>query len=103
MAKKKTPKKSDELSFENSFKELQEIVSRLEDGHLPLGDALQSYDIGIKRLQECYQALNDAERKIEKLSKLRADGTFESEEFETTQSRKAKKTRSKSDDEDGLF
>lgn len=84
MAKKKTADHRGELSFENSFKELQEIVARLEDGHLSLGDALQNYEQGIKRLQECYRALDHAEKKIEKLSKLRADGTFEAVEFETT-------------------
>ena len=103
MAKKKTAKVPSELSFENSFKELQEIVSRLEDGHLPLGDALQSYETGIKRLQECYQALNAAESKIEKLSKLRADGTFEAEEFDTTTAKKKKKSKSKSEDRNELF
>ena len=102
MAKKKTAEKN-ETSFENSFKELQEIVTRLEDGHLPLGDALQSYEDGIKRLQECYQSLNAAEAKIEKLSKLKADGTFEAEEFDTSAKKKTKKSRSKSDDGGELF
>ena len=103
MAKKKTAKNSDERSFENSFKELQEIVSKLEDGHLPLGDALQSYETGIKRLQECYQALNAAESKIEKLSKLRADGTFEAEEFKESSGKKSKKPKSKNEDRNELF
>ena len=78
MAKKKT--KSD-FSFEESFAELQHIVASLEEGHLSLGDSLKNYETGIKRLKECYTALNSAEQKIRQLAEIDEDGNLVTSQF----------------------
>lgn len=93
MAKKKT---EPEFSFEDSFEQLQKIVSGLEDGNLSLTESLQSYETGIKRLRECYAALNQAEQKIRQLAEIDEDGNLITSQFETSTSGvKKKSTKSK--------
>jgi exodeoxyribonuclease VII small subunit len=89
MAKKK-PTSQDECadSFEQSLDELEKIVADLEGGKLGLSEALTRYEEGIKHLRSCQQLLEHAERKIELLSGIDADGNpitepFDDAEFET--------------------
>ncbi len=56
-------------TFESSLKELERIVSRLEDGDLPLEDSLKLFEDGVKLSRECQERLNQAERRIEILLK----------------------------------
>ena len=65
----------DELNFERSLAELEAIVHELEEGQLGLADALARYEQGVKHLQRCYKLLEAAERKIELLTSVAADGT----------------------------
>ena len=75
MAKKKlTPRDECAASFEESLEELEKIVAELESGKLGLSDALQRYEQGVKHLKSCQQLLERAERKIELLSGVDADG-----------------------------
>ena len=75
MAKKK-PASRDECagSFEESLGELEAIVADLESGKLGLSDALARYEEGVKHLKGCQQLLEMAERKIELLSGVDAEG-----------------------------
>ena len=93
MAKKKTtPKKpkakngsqlpAQAIPFEQSLEDLKVIVSELEAGQLTLGDSLEKYEIGIKHLKKCYQALEKAEQKIKVLVRLDADGSLQTESFD---------------------
>ncbi len=61
-------------SFEQSLGELEQIVRQLEEGQLGLAESLASYELGVKRLKECYQLLERAERRIELLERVDADG-----------------------------
>ena len=75
MAKKKpTPRDECAASFEESLDELEKIVAELESGKLGLSDALARYEQGVKHLKGCQQLLERAERKIELLSGVDADG-----------------------------
>jgi exodeoxyribonuclease VII small subunit len=75
MAKKRPPKPDDVAScFEDSLAELESIVAELESGKLGLSDALARYEHGIKHLKACQQLLERAERRIELLSGVDADG-----------------------------
>ena len=69
-------------TFESSLAALETIVHDLEDGQLGLGEALARYEQGVKHLKHCYQLLQAAEQKIELLTKVTDDGTYESEPFE---------------------
>jgi exodeoxyribonuclease VII small subunit len=83
MAKKK-PTSRDECanSFEESLEELEKIVAELESGKLGLADALARYEQGVKHLKGCQQLLERAERKIELLSGVDAEGNPITQAFE---------------------
>ena len=86
MAKKKTTTRDGfATSFEDSLKELEKIVAELESGKLGLSDALARYEEGVKHLNGCQQLLEMAERKIELLSGVDADGNPITERFEETE------------------
>jgi exodeoxyribonuclease VII small subunit len=83
MAKKKPmPREECIASFEDSLEELEKIVAELESGKLGLSDALSRYEQGVKHLKSCQQLLERAERKIELLSGVDADGNPITEPFE---------------------
>ena len=82
MAKKKpTPQDECVASFEKSLEELEKIVAELESGKLGLSDALARYEQGVKHLRGCQELLEQAERKIELLSGIDADGNPITEPF----------------------
>jgi exodeoxyribonuclease VII small subunit len=75
MAKKKpTARDQCAATFEESLEELEKIVAELESGKLGLSDALARYEQGVMHLKACQQLLERAERKIELLSGIDADG-----------------------------
>ena len=87
MAKKKpTPRDECVASFEQSLEELEKIVAELESGKLGLSDALARYEQGVKHLRGCQELLERAERKIELLSGVDADGNPITQPFEETES-----------------
>jgi len=61
MAKKKT--------FEESMKQLEQIVEDLEDGDLPLEDALKKFEDGVLLSKFCFQKLDETEKKVSLLLK----------------------------------
>ncbi|QDV74837.1 exodeoxyribonuclease VII small subunit [Botrimarina mediterranea] len=71
-AKKATPDAAE--PFEESLAELETIVADLEGGELGLSDALARYEEGVRRLKQCHTQLQAAERRIELLSGVDADG-----------------------------
>jgi exodeoxyribonuclease VII small subunit len=62
-------KKLDKNSLEHSLKRLEEIVESLEHGDVPLDDAVNLYEEGIRISKECAEKLKSTELKIQKLSK----------------------------------
>jgi exodeoxyribonuclease VII small subunit len=87
MSKKKlSPRDECASSFEDSLAELEKIVAELESGKLGLSDARARYEEGVKHLKGCQQLLEMAERKIELLSGVDADGNPITERFEETDS-----------------
>lgn len=51
--------------FETTLKELEEIVSRLESGDLPLEDALSEFESAVKLVQQGQEKLQKAEQRIQ--------------------------------------
>ncbi len=76
VAKKETPPAdpSSPLSFEQALAKLQALVHSLEEGDIGLNEALASYEDGVKLLRHCHQLLESAERRIELLSGIDAEG-----------------------------
>ena len=58
-----------DLKFEDCLARLEQIVSALEAGHLPLEDSLKVFEEGITLARHCSRYLDDAERRIEMLIK----------------------------------
>jgi len=75
LAKKRSKPRADrEPSLEESLEQLDETVRRLEEGEIGLSEALQQYEKGVKLLRACYDLLEKAERRIELLSGVDAEG-----------------------------
>ncbi len=78
MAKKKkassTDPSKDDIRFESALAEVEQIVDELESGEAGLTESLAHYETGIKRLKQCHQLLQAAERRITLLSGFDADG-----------------------------
>jgi exodeoxyribonuclease VII small subunit len=51
-------------NFEESLKELESIVSKLESGDISLEQSLEQFEIGTKLYKECKEQLSVAEKKI---------------------------------------
>jgi exodeoxyribonuclease VII small subunit len=62
-------KKETKQTFEHAMKRLEEIVEELEQGSVPLDDALKMYEEGIELSKSCIEKLKDAEVRLQKLSK----------------------------------
>jgi exodeoxyribonuclease VII small subunit len=58
-----------EKAFEEALKELEEIVNRLEQGDLPLEQALQLFEQGVKLSRLCHTRLDEAQKRVEVLLK----------------------------------
>jgi len=67
---------------------LEAIVGDLEEGNLGLAGSLDRYEEGVKLLKQCYGLLGRAERRIELLAGVDAEGNPVTEPFddETTTS-----------------
>ncbi len=58
-----------EIKFENAMNRLEHIVEELEKGELDIDKSLEIFEEGIKMSRVCSKKLNEAEQKIEKLTK----------------------------------
>ena len=59
----------EELSFEESLEKLEEIVNKLENGNVPLDDAIDEFNNAMKLVKVCNDKLNAAEESIAKIVK----------------------------------
>ena len=75
-------------SFEKAFRRLEETVAKLEEGGLPLEQALALYEEGMRLAQSCQELLDQAELRITRLQEAfaayREDATREPDEEEPT-------------------
>lgn len=58
-----------EIKFEKAMERLEHIVDELEKGELDIDKSLQIFEEGIKMSRVCAKKLNEAEQKIEKLTR----------------------------------
>jgi len=61
------------LNFEEAIKELTEIVSKIEQGEIPLQDSLEQYEKGMLLIKHCRGILQKAEKRIEKISETESE------------------------------
>ncbi len=69
------------LNLEKSLQDLEALIDELESGELPLEQAMQKFEEGIKLTRSCQAALKDAEQRVEILLKS-AGGEEALEAFE---------------------
>ena len=72
-----TRKKTESLTFEQSMLELETLVTKMEQGDLPLEDALQSFERGIQLARHSQQKLKDAEQKVQILTTQNGQQTLD--------------------------
>ncbi len=58
-----------EVKFEKAIQRLEKIVDDLEKGELDIDKSLEIFEEGIKMSRICSKKLNEAEAKIEKLTR----------------------------------
>ena len=56
-----------EKSFEENLKDLEEIVTKLESGEVPLDDAIKEFTKAMELSKKCDQKLKKAEEAITKI------------------------------------
>ena len=72
------PKK--ELTFEKAMDRLEEIVSLLESGDLPLDESLSLFEEGVKLVKLCNSQLEKAESSVKML--INQDGELVEKNFD---------------------
>lgn len=83
--------------FEDLLSRLEQIVSDMENGEMPLEKLLASYEEGMKLVKACGDRLTDAEQKVEILSRAAEPAKAAVPESP------AEKTPSKDDEDIRLF
>ena len=66
--------------FEESMKELEEIVAKLESGDASLNESLEYFEKGIKLSKSCQKMLDTAEKKVSVLL-ANDSGELEKQDF----------------------
>jgi exodeoxyribonuclease VII small subunit len=51
--------------LEQTLEDLEQLVAKLEEGEMPLNQAVKEFERGIKLTRQCQAVLKDAEQKIE--------------------------------------
>ncbi len=67
------PQPVEGMTFEAALKELEQIVSRLERGEVPLAESIVIYERGDALRKHCDALLRQAEARVEKI-RVGADG-----------------------------
>jgi len=68
--------------FEQALDELESVVERLEQGDLPLDEALRAFERGVELTRHCHNALQAAQQRVEIL--LQRGGQAAAEPFTVT-------------------
>jgi exodeoxyribonuclease VII small subunit len=68
------------LSFEEALEQLEDIVSKLEDGSIDLEQSIEEYTRGVHLKNHCETKLREATLKVEQIT-IDKDGKFSTKEF----------------------
>lgn len=70
MAKKKeeTAEKEQPLSLEESFAQIEEVISRLETEEITLEESFAQYHRGMALLAHCNETIDRVEKKVQKIN-----------------------------------
>jgi exodeoxyribonuclease VII small subunit len=71
--------------FEDALSKLEKIVSKLEDGDIPLEESLKLFEEGIRLSRLCNEKLDEAQKRVEILVKGK-EGTLRPRPFDPSRS-----------------
>jgi len=69
------------MTLEQTLARLEEIVARLDEERMDLGEALALFEEGVSHLRSAAGVLTEAEARVRKLTE-QADGAFELEDLD---------------------
>ncbi|MDY6890145.1 MAG: exodeoxyribonuclease VII small subunit [Pseudomonadota bacterium] len=72
-------RKTRKPDFEHALSELESLVVRLEQGDLPIEEALTAFEQGVRLTRECQAILQQAEQKVQLLTEQ--DGEIVATDF----------------------
>jgi exodeoxyribonuclease VII small subunit len=55
-------------TFEDAYRELQQVIEQLDDGSLGLDDAVRLFERGSELVRVCQQIVDDAELRVTRLA-----------------------------------
>ncbi len=61
------------ISFETQLKELEKVITRLEQGDVSLEESLKLFEKGVQLASACQSALQEAEQKVQILAQANGD------------------------------
>jgi len=61
------PAPAENVPFEATLAQLEELVARLESGELVLDEALRTFEQGVRMTRECQSALTAAQQRVQQL------------------------------------
>lgn len=73
MGKDEKQDSKNDFNFEEKLRELEQLVTRMEDGNLGLEESLEAFENGVKLVRDCQQALEAAEQKVQVLTSAEGD------------------------------
>jgi len=65
-----------EMSIEETLKELENIIEKMEDRNSTLEETFSYYEAGMKMVKACSEKIEKVEKKIKVLSEEGQDGEF---------------------------
>jgi len=73
-------KEIEKLSFEEALLKLEAIVNELEDEKIELEESIKRFELGVRLSSHCLAKLDEAEKKIEELTRTQ-DGKLVAKEL----------------------
>jgi len=73
-----------ERTFEEALGEVENLISELEEGNIPLKKSIVKFNESVELLKFCQKELKDAELSVQKL--IDKDGKLVFEDFDTSKS-----------------
>ena len=67
------------IDFEESLKQLEDIVNKMEQGQLSLEQSLGAFEQGVQLTRQCQSTLKQAEQRVAKL--IPKDDSYELSDF----------------------
>lgn len=64
---------AEQMTFEQNMGQLEKLVARMEQGEVPLDEALKAFEQGMKLVAVCKEQLAQAELKVEKVMNTQGD------------------------------